>query len=80
VPQEAKYNLGYLIHAFFSSLEKKSEIRTHILDFEKQNVQDLNKELEKIKNIEKTATLMIKRVMVFFTEIDTKEAHELPQK
>ncbi|XP_033760040.1 uncharacterized protein LOC117342137 isoform X3 [Pecten maximus] len=58
--------------------EKKQEIRKHICDFEKQNVSELCKELERIKAIEQEATLMIRRVMVFFTKFDIVEARVLP--
>ncbi|XP_060064006.1 serine-rich adhesin for platelets-like [Ylistrum balloti] len=57
---------------------KRTEIKKHICDFEKQNVNDLCKDLERIKAIEQEATLMIRRVMVFFTKFDIVEARSLP--
>ncbi|XP_021374284.1 uncharacterized protein LOC110463762 isoform X2 [Mizuhopecten yessoensis] len=57
---------------------KRKEIKKHICDFEKQNVTELCKDLERIKAIEQSATLMIRRVMVFFTKFDISEARILP--
>lgn len=58
--------------------DKRNEIQKHINDFEKHNMNELCKELERIKAIEQEATLMIRRVMLFFTRFDVAEARALP--
>jgi hypothetical protein len=61
-------------------IAKQEQLIAHIKQFENVNVVDLNKEIDRIRDLENSASRMITRTITFFSQIDMKEALDLPPK
>ena len=59
---------------------KQEQLIAHIKQFENVNVADLNKEIDRIRDLENSASRMITRTITFFSQIDMNEALDLPPK
>ncbi|KAL5004862.1 hypothetical protein ScPMuIL_018318 [Solemya velum] len=61
-------------------LAKHKEIRTHIYDFSKMNIERLNSEMTKLSQMEIAAAEMIKLMLSMFTKSGVRQAEELPDR